>query len=75
MHPLSITYTVNGLAWIQESPILDRTQVNGCLECPDEMINTWVCSQWMCPSKSRWSMHPETWDDIMTHESCYWKPR
>ena len=55
MHPLSRKYVVNGLACTRESLMLKRIQMDECLKCPNELIDTWVSSQRMCLSKLRWS--------------------
>ena len=56
--------------WIWKSSMLERTQMDGCSGCLDEMIATWVNSQdsqdrensdgWMF-SKPRWSICLTTW--------------
>lgn len=63
IHPLFGTYIVNGLARTRDSPMLERIQIDGCLKCPDEMIDTWVSPQWIRPSKPWWPMCPKTWDE------------
>ena len=75
MHPLCETYVVNSVAWTCVSLMLKRTQMDECSGCPNEMIDIWTSSQQMCSSKWRWSMCPETWDDIRMHKLCCWERR
>ena len=69
MHPLSSTLSINDMTWAREDQCLDRTQMDGCLGCPNEMSDKWARSRWH--DRVSWDgRHPKTWDDVKTYESC-----
>ena len=70
IHPLSGTVSVNDLAWAQEGLCLDRTQMDGCSESPNEMKDMRAHSRWHDRMSYDGRRHPETWDGVKTYGPC-----